>query len=177
MTRRELRKSCLVALWAQQASELLLHPYHYKCGLCACMPWPLNSDAIVVPNNLKDSSVQSICGLARFGPRPHCFSVVKFWPDMTSPCRTLQGLLGKLGAGFDDLMPGGGLTSSQLKVRICNANAQHTWQGHVAPMPAILHVNGAAYQAACWALYAIHLQLVSDPHSGAHVLSRASSCN
>ena len=30
--------------------------------------------------------------------------------------RTLQGLLGKLGAGFDDLMPSGGMSSSQLKV-------------------------------------------------------------
>jgi hypothetical protein len=31
-------------------------------------------------------------------------------------CSALQGLLRKLGAGFDEMMPSGGLSSAQLKV-------------------------------------------------------------
>ena len=37
--------------------------------------------------------------------------------DLTSwACSALQGLLRKLGAGFDDIVPSGGLSSAQLKV-------------------------------------------------------------
>ncbi len=55
-----------------------------------------------------------------------------------SACRTLQGLLGKLGAGFDDLMPSGGMTSSQLKVSI--------------PIHGIFLYNTDSFREACLAL-------------------------